>query len=204
MLYQSARFLGRILAKGYFRLQVKGAEHVPAEEGCIVVANHTSFLDPLLICIAAPRPVHYLTYAYYFYLPHLHWFCKRVYCIPLKKDGKDIGALKTALRQLKQHELLGLFPEGRRSETGQLGQPEPGVALIALKANVPLLPVGIRGAYEAFPKGAKFPRPHPITLTFGPPFRLEDELGAAQSHKAVQKRALQLIMSKIAAACAGE
>lgn len=203
MLYKISQFIGRLFFKLYFRLRVEGLENIPRDGACIVVANHVSFLDPLLICAIVPRFIHYLMYATYYYFWPLHWYCKRVHCIPVKKDGKDISALKQALRVLKKGELIGIFPEGERSFTGELKEPEPGTALIALKARVLILPVGIRGAYEAFPRGSKFPRPHQITMTFGKPFSLEEslDLGTRKLTDTVQQQAMDLIMGKIAEVC---
>jgi 1-acyl-sn-glycerol-3-phosphate acyltransferase len=203
MLYKISQSIARVLFKLYFRLRVEGKENIPTEGGYIIVANHISFLDPLLICTIVPRIIHYLTYAIYYYARPLHWYCKRVHCIPIKKDGKDISSLKKALRLLKTGELIGIFPEGVRSSTGQLQEPEPGVALIALKAKVPILPVGIRGAYEAFPRGAKFPRPYQITVTFGKPFRIDEYIDVQRKtqNSDVQQHVLDLIMSRIAAVC---
>lgn len=183
-------------------MKVLHAEHLPQTGGCILVANHVSFLDPLLICAMMPRVVHYITYAFFYYLPWLHWYCKRVYCIPVKKDGKDISAFKAALRVLKQGEVVGIFPEGVRSATGELGEGEPGVALLALKAGVPIVPIGIHGTYEAFPRGAKFPKPVVVTLKLGEPFRLEEYFDV-RSPKTVetQQAAVELIMTKIAELC---
>jgi 1-acyl-sn-glycerol-3-phosphate acyltransferase len=125
-----------------------------------------------------------------------------VHCIPIKKEGNDISALKKALRCLKHGELVGIFPEGARSETGKLTQGEPGVALMALKANVPIVPVGIQGAYEAFPKGSKFPKPVPITVTFGKPFFLDQSVQVHEKkNEALQQEATDVIMSKIAELC---
>jgi 1-acyl-sn-glycerol-3-phosphate acyltransferase len=203
MLYKISQFIARGLFRLYFRVRIEGKENIPKEGGYIIVANHISFLDPLLICTIVPRIIHYLTYAIYYYARPLHWFCKRVYCIPIKKDGKDISGLKKALRLLKSGELIGIFPEGERSQTGQLQQPEPGVALIALRAKVPILPVGIRGAYEAFPRGAKFPKPQQITITFGKPFRIDDHIDVQRKaqNSDVQQHVLDLIMSRIADVC---
>lgn len=204
MLYRISQFIVRILFQLYFRLRIEGKEHIPKEGGYIIVANHASYLDPLLICTIVPRIIHYLTYAVYYYMQPLHWYCKRVHCIPIKKNGKDISALKKTLRLLKAGELIGIFPEGARSSTGQLQQAEPGVALIALKAKVPILPVGIRGAYEAFPRGSKFPKPRAITITFGKPFRIEEHIDIrSQKHNTeLHQDVIDLIMSKIADVCA--
>jgi 1-acyl-sn-glycerol-3-phosphate acyltransferase len=202
MLYKITRWLGKIILKVYFRVHIKGLENIPDNEACIVVANHASFLDPFLISIIAPRVIHYITYAFFYYHPACHWFCKRTYCIPLKKDGKDISALKKSLQLLKGGEIVAIFPEGKRSETGQLGKGEPGVALIALKAGVPILPVGIQGAYESYPKGSKFPKPATLTVNFGKPFRLTEALPKeASSNDEFQIRAVEFIMDKIAEVC---
>jgi 1-acyl-sn-glycerol-3-phosphate acyltransferase len=202
MLYRISQFIGKLILTLYFRIRVEDRENIPKEGAHIVVANHTSFLDPFIIGTIVPRVIHYLTYAYFYNLPVCHWYCKRVHCIPLKKDGKDISALKNALRLLREGELLGIFPEGVRSATGQLGQGEPGVALIALKANVPILPIGIRGAYESFPKGAKFPKPGTITVTIGKPFRLMDELPVnTQTNDELHQQATDMIIVKIGEVC---
>jgi 1-acyl-sn-glycerol-3-phosphate acyltransferase len=202
MLYRISQLLGRLILRLYFRVCVEGQEHIPKAGACIIVANHTSFLDPFLIGTITPRIIHFLTYAYFYYLPQCHWYCKRTHCIPLKQDGKDISALKTALRLLKDGACVGIFPEGRRSDTGQLLQGESGVALIALKAKVPILPIGIRGAYESFPVRARFPKPHRITVTFGKPFRLEECLDLnKRDNNALQQQATDVIMSKIAELC---
>ncbi len=202
MIYRVSQFIGRLILKFYFRRRVEGMENIPKEGACIVVANHTSFLDPFLICTIAPRIIHYITYAYFYYFWLFHWYCRRVHCIPIKKDGKDISALKRALRLLKNGELVGIFPEGVRSKTGKLGKGEPGVALIALKANVPIIPVGIQGAYESFPKGSKFPKPRPITIIFGKPFMIGDYVDVnAQKNSELQQKVTDLIMSKIGETC---
>jgi 1-acyl-sn-glycerol-3-phosphate acyltransferase len=203
MLYTISKFIARVLCTPYFRLRVEGREHIPKEGGCILVANHVSFLDPILIGAVMPRKVHYLTYAVYYYARLLHWYCKRAYCIPIKKDGKDISGLKKALRLLKSGNVVGIFPEGKRSWTGQLQPAEPGVALIALRAGVPVLPVGICGAYEAFPRGSKFPRPRRITIIFGKPFQIDEQIAIQKNTQKseVQQHVLDLIMSRIADVC---
>ena len=205
MLYLLSKIIGRIGVWLYFRVRIEGQENIPPEGGCIIVANHVSFLDPFLVCAYASRKIHYLTYAKYYYARAMHWYCKRVHCIPVKKDGKDISALKQALRCLRAGELLGIFPEGERSFTGQLGQGEPGTALIAMKAKVPILPIGIQGAYEAFPRGSTFPRfRHPITVRYGTPFHIEEliEHTNAQDNDELQQQVTNLIMGKIADVCA--
>jgi len=202
MLYKLARIIARILFKVYFRLEVEGLEHLPREGGCILVANHTSLLDPLVICAASPRVIHYITYAFFYYHPAIHWFCKRAYCIPVKKEGNDISALKNALRLLKDGEMVGIFPEGVRSATGLLAPAEPGVALMAIKAGAPIVPIGIQGAYDAFPKGACLPKPKKVKMVVGSPFYLRDHVAIERKlTEEMQQQALSVIMSRIGEHC---
>ncbi len=204
MLYRFTRFIAKVFFYSYFRLNVIGREHIPRDGSCIVVGNHVSFLDPMLIGSIIARPIHYITYAFFYFHPSIHWFCKRVYCIPVKKEGNDISALKQSLRLLKQGECVGIFPEGTRSETGQLGPGQPGGALLALRSGAPILPIGIIGAYEAFPKGAKFPWPRRITVTIGEPFSLEALLPPDEKPGGIQGPATEIMMRKIAELCGQE
>jgi 1-acyl-sn-glycerol-3-phosphate acyltransferase len=199
MLYRISQLIGHVILSLYFRIRIEGKNNIPRTGAYVIVANHASFLDPFIVGTVVPRVIHFLTYAYFYYLPGCHWYCKRMHNIPLKKDGKDISAFKNALRVLKNGGLVGIFPEGRRSETGQLQQGQPGAALIALKAQVPILPIGIRGAYQALPKGARFPKPVPITISIGKPFMLTDYL-PRQVHitEEIQQQAMDLILARIA------
>ena len=207
MLYKISQTIGRILFWFLFPIQCEGVENIPQAGACLVVANHASFLDPFVMGTFMPRPIHFLMYARYYFFPLFHWYCKRTECIPLKKNGRDISALKQALRLLRAGNIIGIFPEGERSVTGKLGPGAPGVALIALKANVPIVPIGIIGTYEAFPRGSRFPRlRRPITVRYGKPFRIDDELQGVQDGRKAdedrQQRATALIMQKIADVCA--
>ena len=101
--------------------------------------------------------------------------------------------------------MIGIFPEGERSYTGQLGPGAPGAALIAMKARVPILPVGIQGAYEAFPRGSTFPRPRRlITVRYGVPFYIDEYIEQVnhQDNNEFQQQVTNLIMDKIADVCA--
>jgi 1-acyl-sn-glycerol-3-phosphate acyltransferase len=200
MLYRISQAVGQTIGKLYFRVRVVGLENIPNEGACILVANHSSFLDPFMLGSFMPRVVHFLTYDVYYSFWLFRWYCQRVYCIPVRKDGSDTASLKKALRVLKDGEILGIFPEGVRSFTGEIGPAEPGTALIVLKANVPVLPVAIQGAYQALPRGAILPKPRPITLTVGAPFRIEEQfdLHALHEKNILYQRVMDRIMTTIA------
>lgn len=199
-LYRVSHAIGQTIGRLYFRVRVIGGEHIPNEGACILVANHTSFLDPFVLGSFMPRAIHFLTYDVYYSFWLFRWYCERMYCIPVRKDGRDVASLKKALRVLKDGEMLGIFPEGVRSFTGHIGPAEPGTALIVLRANVPVLPIAIQGAYQALPRGAIFPKPHSITLTVGAPFRVAEQLDLrALPDKDIQyQRVMDHIMTRIA------
>jgi 1-acyl-sn-glycerol-3-phosphate acyltransferase len=101
----------------------------------------------------------------------------RVNCLPIERDGSDIGGLKSVIRELRSGRRILLFPEGTRSADGGLQSGEPGIGFIILKAGVPVQPVRIFGAHEALPRGATFPRLSRIRLVVGHPL----EFGSAEA-----------------------
>ena len=154
-----------------FRPRVTGLEHIPAEGGAILAANHVSFLDPLLLPLVVPRRrVMFLAKVKYIDKPLLHWFLRSVGVIPVATDD-PAGAVAAGVRAVRDGRLVGIFPEGTRSPDGRLRQGKTGVARIAIQAGVPVIPAGITGTDLAFPRGAWLPRPRSVRISFGPPIR---------------------------------
>jgi len=154
-----------------FRPRVTGLEHIPAEGGAILAANHVSFLDPLLLPLVVPRRrVMFLAKVKYIDKPLLHWFLRAVGVIPVAADD-PAGAVAAGVRAVRDGRLVGIFPEGTRSPDGRLRQGKTGVARIAIQAGVPVIPAGITGTDLAFPRGARLPRPRSVHISFGPPIR---------------------------------
>lgn len=155
----------------FFRLRVAGRENIPPG-GMLVCCNHQSHLDPVLVGLACREPITYLARDTLF----KGWFAKLIIylgAIPIQRDGLGLNGVKKTLERLKIGEKVLIFPEGTRSPDGQLQTLKGGLALIARRAKVPLLPVAIEGAYHAWPRKQKWPTPQTIQMTVGPPIPLE-------------------------------
>jgi len=124
-----------------WRTQVSGRLPVAPDEGAVIVSNHRSGIDPLLIQLTTDRVVHWLVAREYVEHPVMAWVFRILGSIPVNRGGVDTAATKQAIRLARQGGIIGLFPEGRVNVTDQLLLPgRPGAALIALKARVPVIP----------------------------------------------------------------
>jgi len=142
--YFLARFLVRVFL-GLFRFRVVGRDNLPAEGPVVVVSNHTSMWDPLLIACAFKRRIRFMTKEELFKIPLLGWFLRTVGCFPVRRGKGDRAAIRAALEVLQGNEVLGLFPEGTRSKTGELQKPHGGAAMLALKSGSCIVPVACVG-----------------------------------------------------------
>ncbi|MBI2266831.1 MAG: 1-acyl-sn-glycerol-3-phosphate acyltransferase [Armatimonadetes bacterium] len=147
-------------------------ERIPAEGPLIIAANHVSYLDPPALGAAVPpvRPVRFMAKEELFRIPFLGRMIAACGAFPVKRGTADRRALKQALAYLAQGEVLGIFPEGRRVMTGELGEAEQGVALIALKSSAPILPAAIMGTRPLYRFRGILPSLSRIRVRFGTPF----------------------------------
>ncbi len=153
----------------YFRGRVYGAEEVPTTGGLVVVANHASDFDPPLLSAAVRRPVSYMAKEELFNVPVLSQAIRLYGAYPVKRGSADRSAIREALKQLDQGWAVGIFLQGTRTVDGRIPEPKIGAALIAAKAQVPLLPVSLWGTQHIFKKGTAIPRPVPLTIRIGAP-----------------------------------
>lgn len=167
--YLPARPYGFALFRLYFHLKATGVEHIPKQGPVILVPNHSSFLDPPLLSSATPRVIYFLMLHHHYYHPWFHWVFRRLPCIPMKRSAVGGAALKHCLRVLEHDQVLCVFPEGGISREHKAQGLRHGAALLALRTQAAIVPVGIHGASEALALKQKFPRPRPITLNFGKP-----------------------------------
>ena len=184
------------LLRAWFRIRVEG--RLPAPGACVLAANHTSFLDPLVLGAVLPRRIVYLMTEVVWRSRQLGWFYRWNRAIPVSTRGGNREAMRAAREVLQQGRTIGIFPEGGLSRDGlpMLGQ--PGAVSLVLQGNVPIVPVGIRGAHAAMPPGAGLPRPRRITVHFGEPI-LPAEFAALASDRRVRLReSVALIMRRIA------
>lgn len=150
-----------------FRLKIHGAEHIPPPGGFLIASNHESFLDPPLIGVSFPYPIHYFARNTLFDNRILGFLLPRVNVLPIVQDRPDIRGIRNAIRTIEAGQPLVVFPEGARSYDGNLQPGQPGVGLLVAKAGAPVLPVRIRGAHAAWPRGSNRIRPRPVSITIG-------------------------------------
>lgn len=175
--------VGRLLLAMY-RTRFLGAEHVP-EGGAVLAGNHVSYLDPALLWCGTPRPTHFMAKQELWQIGWLGWALDQFWAFPVNRAGADREAITTATALLEKGELVGMFPEGtRRREGDDLGEAQGGVAFVALRAGVPVVPVGIAGTAEAWPPGRKLPRLVKVTVCYGDPVHPDEFEGSRKERVA--------------------
>ncbi len=174
LLYATVRFCFRCLTVVLLRFRASGQEHWPASGGALVCANHQSYLDPVLVGVACPRHMNYLARKSLFNLPVLRWWIRQLDAIPIDRDGMGLGGLKETMRRLRRGELVLIFPEGTRTEDGELQPLKPGFLAVARRSGVPLVPVGIDGAFQAWPRQRRWPGFGLVRMHVGPPLSREE------------------------------
>lgn len=172
--------LTNLLLRGYLGAEYIDTHNIPETGPAIIAANHSSHLDGPLINAASAyarrRPVVFLAAADVYNSNRMfRMMCDTVNCILIKRWENDRIALLKTIRLLRQGRLLGIFPEGQRSRDGSIGEGKSGVALIALATGYPVIPVGISGTFEAFPREARMIKPVKVRLKFGTPLRFGRE-----------------------------
>jgi len=158
----------RSLARLYFRLRLEGIAHIPGEGPVVIVPNHQTYADPVLVTIPVRRPVYYMAWSRLFEVPVLSWMIRKLRAFPVQVDSSDSRAAREAIRILQSGEAVMIFPEGGRSLDGGVGRFRPGAFRLAVSLGVPILPVTIAGGHEAWPPGRPLPRPGTITITYHP------------------------------------
>lgn len=176
-----------------FRPRIEGIEHIPAEGAAIVAGNHLSFSDHFLMPAIIKRRITFLAKAEYFTGPGLKGrliaaFFRSAGQIPVDRSGKEAGkaAIREGLGVLSKGELLGIYPEGTRSHDGRLYKGKVGVAVMALKAQVPVVPCAMVGTFEIQPPGQVVPKIKRVTVRFGEPLDFSRYAGMENEKAAVR------------------
>jgi 1-acyl-sn-glycerol-3-phosphate acyltransferase len=164
------------LLKGVYRPRGKGLDNIPSRGPFILAANHISFVDSLFMPLLCPRPVVFLGKADYFEKARTRWFFEGVNVIPVRREGGSAGeaAINAGIQALRQGHVVGIYPEGTRSPDGRLYRGKTGVARMALEAQVPVIPVAIRGTDAVMPLDSKMPRlSGRVVVEFGKPLSFD-------------------------------
>jgi 1-acyl-sn-glycerol-3-phosphate acyltransferase len=169
-----AFFLGRglvwVYARLWHRLAISGAAPLPGEGPAILVANHTCSADPAFLTAGCRRPLSFLIAHEYFSLPVVRWLCRYLHCVPVKRNGQDVAAVRASLRHLHEGRIVCIFPEGNLSNAGRrcVRPGKLGIALLALRSRAPVFPAWIEGGPQTSDVPRAWLRPSRVRVAFGP------------------------------------
>jgi 1-acyl-sn-glycerol-3-phosphate acyltransferase len=158
--------------------KVVGIEHVPRKGGALLICNHQSYLDPVLVGVQLQRHVSFIAKSQLFELPGLGWLIPRLNTFPVRRGESDVSAIKEALRRVHEGQILTMFPEGTRSRDGNLLPIQAGIALMVKRAEAPVIPAVVDGSRHAWGRGKKFPTGATVRLMYGPALELGKMKGA--------------------------
>lgn len=182
--YSFAKTAVSAVFKPWYRIRVEGVENFPQDGGVLLCANHINNFDPIVVGISAPRTIHYMAKEELFKVPVLGGIVRKCQAFPVKRGMSDREALRKGLSVLKEGHVLGLFPEGHRSKSGELGKGLAGAGFFALKTNCTVIPSAIIGPYKSF---------HSLKVVFGKPIDMTE----LRSKRASAEEVTELIMSEI-------
>ena len=191
----------KILLKIYNRCSARWLEKFNPNEKFIVVCNHVSNLDPLVVGCFFPRRLRYFAKEELFHNKLFGACIRALGAVPVSRNdnASAAGALRGFMKLYQEGSDVLIFPEGGRSLDGKLQPLEGGVALIAARTQAPILPAFIKGAFEAMPTGATFVKPKKINITFGKPLRFSEEVYKSKEGRGVIMAELDKTMRELEA-----
>lgn len=154
------------ISKALFRFRCSGKSNIPMTGPVLIASNHQSNLDPVLIGVASPRQLKYFARVGLFFWP-FSWWIRALGAVPIDRNNA-LGGIKTTLKLLKENEAVVVFPEGSRTPDGKMHEMMSGFCLLARRSGATIVPVAIRGAFDALPRGRVIPRLADITLAICP------------------------------------
>jgi 1-acyl-sn-glycerol-3-phosphate acyltransferase len=171
----------------FFKVKLEGQENVPEEGAYLLVSNHQSYLDPVAVHVVSRRRLNFLMASEYYHDRRFRWFYDLFNCIPIDRSRANPKPMGKAIKMLLDgHEPLSVFPEGGIPDDDKLAVFQPGIGWLALRTQLPILPVLIKGTRDVLPFGKYFPRLKPVEIYIGKPFVLKPE-GESLSRKEINQ-----------------
>jgi 1-acyl-sn-glycerol-3-phosphate acyltransferase len=180
-LYKLGQSFFRFACLTGFDLKTYGLGNIPRRGGVLIVANHQSFLDPIMLAVNIPRAVSFLAKSELFENKYFGRLIRGVNAFPVRLGVGDVGAVRETIKRLQEGHVLIMFPEGGRSDDGNVAKMEGGVGLIIRRAgpSVKVVPAAIDGAFDAWSRHRRFPRAKPVRVKYGQALSLA-EMKASQ------------------------
>lgn len=172
--YRVCSFGARWYCRIYHRARIEGLEHVPHGGRVLLAANHTTWLDILLLGGFVPRHVAFVARDTLAKWGWLRWTMEQCRAILIKRGAGDRGAVREMVAHLEAEDCVAIFPEGTRSRDGRLQEIKGGVLMAAKLGGAPIVPVGIEGGQRAWGRGMALPLPRKLVMRFGPPIASDD------------------------------
>lgn len=171
--YRIAWWLARLVARRVYRTRVENVERIPPVGPVILASNHASLADPPLIGGSIPRAVNFLARDTLFQIPVLGWYIRRLNAVPVNREGGGGAGLKAILDRLHGGAAILLFPEGTRTDDGNLRPARSGIGLTVVKSGAPVVPIRLHGTYEAWGRHQRFPGRGRFRVVVGQPLHFE-------------------------------
>lgn len=187
MMYKIGRFIVYIITHILFKFTIIGKDNIPETGSALICPNHESNYDPFAVSLITSREIHYMAKAELFKNPILNWFLRKVHTFPVNREKVGIDTIKTSLKILKDQEILGIFPEGKRVKKDERINPAGGFLVFAIKTKSPIIPVLVRGEF-------KFR--HKVQIVVGEPIYLKEYYGKKISEEetaALGKKIMDII-----------
>lgn len=169
LVYRLCHWGSLLYCKLWHRMRVEGLENIPASGGAVLASNHQSHIDILVFGGCVPRHVSFVARDTLADTRWLGFVMRQCGAVLVKRGTSDRKALRAMVEHLAAGDMVAIYPEGTRTRDGRIGEFKGGALLAARMAHVPIVPAGIRGTFEAFPRGRAFPRPRKIAVRFGAP-----------------------------------
>jgi 1-acyl-sn-glycerol-3-phosphate acyltransferase len=189
-LYWIVKALVAPFVRVFVRVRVEGRQHIPRRGAVILASNHRSFLDSIFIPLVVRRRVTFVAKAEYFDDPKIAWFFRSCGQIPIRREGGSASerALASATEVLRAGKVFGIYPEGTRTRDGLLHRGHTGVARLALRCNVPIVPIGLIGSDDVQPVDSRMPKLfRVVTIRFGEPVDPARYAGREHDHMALRE-----------------
>lgn len=203
LLLPVVRLIARPVIRALFSVDIKGLENIPKSGAAVLLSNHTSFMDSLILGVFPRRNIWFMAKNSEYKGKLLTWALRHARSFPVRRYTNDVQAVRNAIRVVRQGHILGIYPEGERTWDNSLLPFRDGTMRLVLALGMPVIPVGISGAYELMPRWTSSLKRSPVRIRIGPPVRFDHIPVPKQTHKDISEAA-RILQAHIISLATGE